>query len=83
MISHPMIGTAAVTGVSLLALAVWAGLLFARGGFWRCTERDDRTPLAEPSRWPSVVAIVPARDEADMLPRSLPSLLGQDYPGRF
>jgi hopene-associated glycosyltransferase HpnB len=78
-----MIGTAAVTGVSLLALAVWAGLLFARGGFWRCNERDDRTPIAEPSRWPSIVAIVPARDEADMLPRSLPSLLGQDYPGPF
>jgi len=32
---------------------------------------------------PSVVAIVPARNEADYLPRTLPALLAQDYPGPF
>ncbi|MFJ2112635.1 MULTISPECIES: glycosyltransferase [unclassified Streptomyces] len=32
--------------------------------------------------WPSVAVVVPARDEADMLPVSLPSLLAQVYPGR-
>ncbi|MFJ1598877.1 glycosyltransferase [Streptomyces sp. NPDC088261] len=31
--------------------------------------------------WPSVAVVVPARDEADMLPESLPSLLAQVYPG--
>jgi hopene-associated glycosyltransferase HpnB len=30
-----------------------------------------------------VVAIVPARDEADMLPVTLPTLLGQEYAGGF
>jgi hopene-associated glycosyltransferase HpnB len=28
-----------------------------------------------------VAVVVPARDEADMLPRTLPALLAQDYPG--
>ncbi|MER5307628.1 glycosyltransferase [Streptomyces sp. NPDC002773] len=32
-------------------------------------------------RWPRVVVVVPARDEAGVLPLSLPSLLAQDYPG--
>src|SRR5204862_7422741 len=31
--------------------------------------------------WPDVVAVVPARNEAAMLPVTLPTLLGQDYPG--
>jgi hopene-associated glycosyltransferase HpnB len=35
----------------------------------------------EPARWPDVVAVIPARDEAAMLPAVLPTLLGQDYPG--
>ena len=38
---------------------------------------------AEPSRaaWPDVAAVIPARNEAAMLPEVLPTLLGQDYPG--
>ncbi len=37
----------------------------------------------EPAAWPSVVAVVPARDEAAILPDTLPALLAQDYPGEF
>src|SRR5579859_203842 len=36
---------------------------------------------SEPDRWPRVVAVIPARNEAAMLPLVLPALLGQDYPG--
>jgi hopene-associated glycosyltransferase HpnB len=39
--------------------------------------------VSEPARWPDVVAIVPARDEAEMVPVALPTLLGQEYPGVF
>ena len=40
------------------------------------------TPAGEqPGGWPSVAIVVPARDEAAVLPASLPSLLAQDYPG--
>jgi hopene-associated glycosyltransferase HpnB len=38
---------------------------------------------AEPAGWPRVVAVVPARDEALILPVTLPTLLAQDYPGEF
>ncbi|MFF9101039.1 glycosyltransferase [Streptomyces rubrogriseus] len=69
-----------VTLVSALSLAAWLWLLFARGFFWRT---DVRLPaLEEPGVWPSVCVVVPARDEAAVLPASLPSLLAQDYPGR-
>jgi hopene-associated glycosyltransferase HpnB len=35
----------------------------------------------ESARWPDVTAVIPARNEAAMLPAVLPTLLGQDYPG--
>ncbi|MER7775036.1 glycosyltransferase [Streptomyces sp. NPDC096191] len=69
-----------VTVVSALSLAAWLWLLFARGFFWRT---DVGLPVREePGVWPSVCVVVPARDEAAVLPASLPSLLAQDYPGR-
>ena len=34
-------------------------------------------------QWPPVAAVIPARDEADVLPETLPTVLGQDYPGDF
>ena len=66
-----------------LALATWLYLIAARGGFWLARERDDRDAVPRPARWPSVVAVVPARNEADVIAQSLKSLLRQDYPGRF
>jgi hopene-associated glycosyltransferase HpnB len=63
-------------------LLVWLYLLFGRGMFWMTRERDDRdAPL--PDVWPGVVAIVPARDEADVIARSIGSLVAQDYKGSF
>ena len=72
--------------VSLLPLAVWAYLLFGRGWFWLCGERDDAAAKGlstGPDAWPSVVAIIPARDEADVIAETVGSLLRQDYLGRF
>src|SRR5260221_7174090 len=68
-------------GIPLLA---WLYLLLGRGFFWLLRERDDRNdPFTERDLWPSVIAIVPARNEADVLARSLASLLQQNYPGSF
>nr|WP_037514843.1 glycosyltransferase [Sphingomonas sp. PAMC 26621] len=39
--------------------------------------------LTGESRWPSVVAIVPARDEAEVIAQSIGGLAAQDYPGDF
>jgi hopene-associated glycosyltransferase HpnB len=42
---------------------------------------DDSAP--DPAAWPSVAIVVPARNEGSMLPRTLPALQKQDYPGAF
>jgi hopene-associated glycosyltransferase HpnB len=62
------------------AALAWAYLVAGHGGFWRTSERLPRV-TAEPQAWPDVVAVVPARNEAAMLPVTLPALLGQEYPG--
>jgi hopene-associated glycosyltransferase HpnB len=79
-----------ITAVSLLSVLAWAYLLFCRGWFWLCGERDDSAESASevrfrnaPEAWPSVVAIIPARDEADLIAHSVGSLLRQDYRGPF
>ncbi len=76
--------SAAATILAALALAVWVYLLVGHGGFWRMRERDDRDlPATEPAAWPRVVAVVPARNEADVIARAIGGLLAQDYPGDF
>jgi hopene-associated glycosyltransferase HpnB len=75
-----------LVAVSLVPLAIWAYLLFGRGWFWLCGERDDSAAARLKNDllvWPSVVAIIPARDEADVIGRTVGSLLRQDYPGLF
>jgi len=71
----------AVAACVLPAIA-WACLLAGRGGFWRT---DQRLPAsrADPAAWPGVAAVVPARNEAAVLPATLPTLLAQEYPGAF
>jgi hopene-associated glycosyltransferase HpnB len=77
---------------SVLALLAWVYLLTARGGYWRTGHRLPPTSVGEAGRpaqhwpdqrWPAVVAVVPARDEAEILPETLPTLLAQQYPGPF
>ncbi|WBO69456.1 glycosyltransferase [Streptomyces camelliae] len=66
--------------ITVVSLAAWCWLLLCQGFFWRTDVR--LPPRREPDAWPSVCVVVPARDEAAVLPASLPSLLAQDYPGR-
>lgn len=70
-----------MTATALVSLAAWLWLLLGQGFFWRT---DVRLPPHgdAPNDWPPVCVVVPARDEAAVLPLSLPSLLAQDYPGR-
>lgn len=69
------------TLIGTLSLAVWLVLLFAHHGFWLTSERDTRDMPTEPTRWPEVAAVVPARDEADVIVQSVRSLAAQDYAG--
>jgi glycosyltransferase involved in cell wall biosynthesis len=70
----------ALSVAATVAAAVWAYLVVGHGGYWRTSQWLPRV-TGEPARWPDVVAVVPARNEAAMLPVTLPALLGQDYPG--
>ena len=70
----------AIVWIAAGSLSAWLWLLFCQGFFWRT---DIRLPArTDPADWPQVCVVVPARDEAAVLPESLPSLLAQDYPGR-
>jgi hopene-associated glycosyltransferase HpnB len=73
-------GVSALLWITVVSLAAWCWLLLGQGFFWRTDVR--LPPRREPDAWPSVCVVVPARDEAAVLPASLPSLLAQDYPGR-
>lgn len=72
-----------LAALGALSLVIWLVLLVGRDMFWLARERDTRAMPAAPETWPPVVAVVPARDEADVIARSVGSLLAQDYPGPF
>jgi len=69
--------------LALIPVAIWLYLLAGHGLFWMMRERDEGDGCAPPPRWPSVVAVVPARNEADVVGETMASLLAQDYPGPF
>ncbi|MEH2408325.1 glycosyltransferase [Nostoc sp.] len=71
-----------VLGLMLLSLTIWLGLLCFWGQFWRV---DQQLEIGETQlkSLPVVCAVVPARNEADLISTSLRSLLLQDYPGSF
>lgn len=67
-----------------LSLVIWLYLISWHGKFWqvRPTLRDQpRSDLSVPL--PSVAIVIPARNEADILPQTLLPLLQQDYAGRY
>ncbi|HEV2628217.1 MAG TPA: glycosyltransferase [Pseudolabrys sp.] len=66
--------------LAALTALIWLALLFGRGFYWLGRVRDDERVPA-PERWPSVVAVIPARNEAAVIGEAVGSLLQQDYPG--
>jgi len=68
--------------LSALSLGIWLFLLLFWGNFWRADCRIDRN-LPNLDRYPSVCAVVPARNEAEVISTSLTSLLEQDYEGEL
>jgi hopene-associated glycosyltransferase HpnB len=69
------------TFIAAIALAIWIYLFLARGNFWRL--REDTIEPKPLENWPRVVAVVPARNEAETIVRAVASLAQQDYPGEF
>ena len=67
--------------IAVLPLAIWLYLFFARGNFWQVHE--ETVELKPLKQWPRVVAIIPARNEAETIGRAVTSVAKQDYPGEF
>jgi len=62
-------------------LGIWLYLLLGRGGFWRM--HVSSPPGTLPPNVPRVVAVVPARNEADVVGLAIASLANQQYPGAW
>jgi hopene-associated glycosyltransferase HpnB len=66
--------------IGIISLTAWIFLLFGRGLFWleRAAGKVPKAP-----RMPAVTIIVPARNESEVVQRTMESLLQQDYEGRY
>ncbi len=71
-----------VTFAAALSVAIWLYLIFFRGGFWRADQR-----LGEVAdfigEWPEIAVVMPARNEAPLIGRTVAALMAQDYPGPY
>lgn len=77
-----MDNTSIITIITIISLIIWLYLLLFRGKFWLSNQKIDPEKMSL-TTYPSVCAVIPARNEADVLPVSLRSLLNQDYLGDF
>ncbi|MGD0092448.1 MAG: glycosyltransferase [Planctomycetota bacterium] len=79
-------GIAFLAALSFLA---WVAILLHPARPWDFQPVGDDKPIGNSpaanwdGNWPQVSILVPARNEAEALPRTLPALLTQDYPGPF
>ena len=71
-----------LTTLIFLSLVIWNLLLLFWGQFWLANQRliSSQQKL---KFYPTVWAVVPARDEAEVISQSLTSLLNQEYSGSF
>jgi hopene-associated glycosyltransferase HpnB len=67
--------------VAIFSLSIWLFLLMFWGNFWRADCLLDKSQGL--NDYPTVCAVVPARNEAEVIAASLTSLLNQDYAGQF
>src|SRR3954465_15771369 len=66
--------------LGVVVVAIWVFLLTARGGFWRM--RVEPAPRRSGPA-PKVTAVIPARNEADVVGAAVGSLAKQRYAGIF
>jgi hopene-associated glycosyltransferase HpnB len=65
--------------LGILVAAIWVYLLVGRGWFWRVR----KTPAPPLGPAPRIVAVIPARNEAEVVAAAVESLAKQNYPGEF
>jgi hopene-associated glycosyltransferase HpnB len=70
--------------LAVISLAIWIFFAFFRGAFWQLRRFDDDAGSPEPLElWPQVIAVLPARNEAETIVGTIESLIAQDYAGEF
>ena len=69
-------------GLSVSAFLAWVWLALFRGRFWATDQRLELLKAKEGCSWPGVVAVIPARNESEVIGQTIPTVLGQLYPGR-
>ncbi len=74
-------GDLVLDGLGGLSLAAWVFMLLFWGQFWRANQRLRPAPV--PPVWPSIVGVIPARDEADSIAQVVNAHLSSAYPGAF
>jgi hopene-associated glycosyltransferase HpnB len=67
--------------LAILVLLIWLYLFFLHSSFWRVDHFQ--LPAARSKEQRLVAAIVPARNEAELIGRAVNSLLRQDFPGEL
>jgi hopene-associated glycosyltransferase HpnB len=74
-----------ILSLTLLSLVIWLFLLLFWGQFWRVNHQleTNKDKDIDNNTLPTVCVVIPARNEADVIPISVRSLLQQDYPGNF
>ncbi len=71
-------------GLGLLSLIAWLSVLLRPGRPWDLQPvAEDAASPPDPAAWPAVLILVPARNESLSIPRTLPALAAQDYPGAW
>ena len=77
-----MLWPIALSLLGTVSLLIWLALLFHPARPWDARPiGEDEPETPEPAEWPDVAVLVPARNETESLPDTLPHLLTQDYPG--
>ena len=68
-------------GLSVSAFLAWGWLTLFRGRFWATDQRLEVLKAKRRWSWPGVVVVIPARNESEVIGRTIPTVLGQRYPG--
>ena len=69
-------------GLSVSAFLAWGWLTLFRGRFWATDQRLEVSNVKKGESWPWVVVVIPARNESELIGRTIPTVLRQHYPGR-
>ena len=71
--------------LNAISFCAWIYLWLGRGRFWQTQYKWKSKGVLENKKlhWPTVGIVIPARNEAHILPTTLPTILNQDYPGLY